>query len=167
MSDIIVHLQDDLREIQQVLLKYDGTEREATEEDKRLLEEKSIYLEDTYTLEELQAEGLDNREIVNCLEAVGIFLGYSSQVRKEMAEAVDHFMMALHYNPYSKDALAALLELFMEEVEEAGRGQKVYGLLTQMYDLEKEEDRELVMECALDVGFVQLCNEITIQETEK
>lgn len=167
MSDIIIHLQDDLREIQQVLLKYDGTEREAAEEDKRFLEEKSIYLENTYTLEELQAEGLDNQEIINCLEAVGVFLGYSSQVRKEPSEAVDHFMMALHYAPYSKDALTALLELFMEEMEEDGRGEKVYGLLSQMYDLDKDEEREFLIECALEAGFIQLCNEITIKQIEK
>ncbi len=167
MSDIIVHLQDDLREIQQVLLRYDSTEREVAEEDKRLLEEKSIYLENTYTLEELQAEGLDNQEIINCLEAVGIFMGYSSLLRKETSEAVDHFMMALHYAPYSKDALTALLELFMEEMEEDGRGEKVYGLLSQMYDLDKDEEREFLIECALKAGFVQLCNEITIKQIEK
>ena len=98
---------------------------------------------------------------------MGIFLGYSDLVKKDTAEAVDHFMMALHYNPYSEDALTSLLDVFLENMEEEGRGERVYGLLAQMYDFEKEEDREMVMECALKAGFIQLCNEITIQETEK
>lgn len=165
MSDIIAHLQEDLRGLQQLLTRLADAPQAAMEE-RKLLEEKSIYLENTYTLEELQAEGLQDAEIINCLEAVGIFLGYSDVVKKEPAQAIDHFMMALHYNPYSEDALTGLLEVFMENMEEEGRGQKVYGLLAQMYDFEKEKDREMVMECALEAGFIQLCNEITIQEAE-
>lgn len=167
MSDVIVHLQEDLRELQSLLMRFDDRSQEMTEEDRALLKEKSIYLEDTYTLEELQAEGLEDLEIINCLGAVGLFLGYSDRVRGDISEAVDHFMMALHYAPYSKDALSALLDLFMENMEEEDRGKKVYGLLAQMYDLEREQDREMIIECALEAGFVQLCNEITIQETEK
>lgn len=167
MAEIIAHLQEDLRGLQQILLKYSDTTQMINEEELRLLEEKIIYLENTYTLEELQAEGLSNAEIINCLEAVGIFLGYSDLVKKDTAGAIDHLMMALHYNPYSKDALSTLLDVFMENMEEEDRGQKVYGLLSQMYDLDKDEDREMIIECALDRGFIQLCNEITIQETEK
>lgn len=166
MSDIIAHLQEDLRGLQQLLTRLADAPQAAMEEERKLLEEKSIYLENTYTLEELQAEGLQDAEIINCLEAVGIFLGYSDVVKKEPAQAIDHFMMALHYNPYFEDALTGLLEVFMENMEEEGRGQKVYGLLAQMYDFEKEKDREMVMECALEAGFIQLCNEITIQEAE-
>lgn len=166
MSDIVAHLQEDLRGLQQLLSKLVNAPQTAMEDDRRLLEEKSIYLENTYTLEELQAEGLQDVEIINCLAAVGVFLGYSDLVKGDPAGAIDHFMMALHYDPYSEDALTALLDVFMENMEEEGRGQKVYGLLSQMYDFEKEKDREMVTECALGAGFVQLCNEITIQETE-
>lgn len=167
MSEIVAHLQEDLRELQRLLTKHVNRPQAMTEEDRDFLDEKRIYLENTYTLEELQAEGLKDAEIINCLEAVGVFLGYSDLVRGDIAEAVDHFMMTLHYNPYSEDALTSLLDVFMENMEEDGRGQKVYGLLSQMYDFEKEKDREMVIESALKVGFIQLCNEITIQETEK
>lgn len=167
MSEIVAHLQEDLQELQRVMVKHVDTPQAVTEEDRSFLEEKRVYIETTYTLEDLQAEGLENAEIINCLEAVGIFLGYSDLVKKDTAEAVDHFMMALHYNPYSEDALTSLLDVFLENMEEEGRGERVYGLLAQMYDFEKEEDREMVMECALKAGFIQLCNEITIQETEK
>ena len=167
MSEIVAHLQEDLQELQRIMVKHVDTPQAVTEEDRSFLEEKRVYIETTYTLEDLQAEGLEDVEIINCLEAVGIFLGYSDLVKGDTAEAIDHFMMALHYAPYSKDALTALLELFMENMEEEGRGQRVYGLLSQMYDFEKEEVREMVMSCAFEAGFVQLCNEITIQETEK
>lgn len=166
MSDIIAHLQEDLRGLQQLLTKLASAPQTASEDDRKLLDEKSIYIENTYTLEEMQAEGLEDAQIINALEAVGIFLGYSDVVKKEPAQAIDHFMMALHYNPYSEDALTALLEVFMENMEEEGRGQKVYGLLSQMYDFGQEKDREMVTECALEAGFIQLCNEITIQEAE-
>lgn len=167
MSDIIVHLQEDLRELQQLIQKYTDPEQTVGEDDLNLLSEKSIYIENTYTLEELQAEELNNVEIINCLEAVGIFLGYSDIVRDQISEAIDHLMMALHYNPYSKDALCTLLDVFMENMEEENRSQKVYDLLSKMYDFDKEEDKEMVIDCALETGFVQLCSEITIHETEK
>ncbi len=166
MSDIVAHLQEDLRGLQQLLTKLVNAPQTAMEDDRRLLEEKSIYLENTYTLEELQAEGLEDAQIINCLEAVGVILGYSDLVKGDPAAAINHFMMALHYNLYSEDALASLLDVFMENMEEEERGQKVYELLSQMYDFEKEKDREMVMECALEAGFIQLCNEITIQEAE-
>lgn len=167
MSQIILHLQEDLQELQQLVLKFEDPLQETGPEDKKLLNEKSIYLENTYTLEELQVEGLNNTEIINCLEAVGIFLGYSDIARKQMPEAIDHLMMALHYNPYSKDALITLLNVFMENMEEENRSQKVYEFLAQMYDFEKEEDKEMVIDCALEAGFVQLCSEITLREIEK
>ena len=167
MSDIIAYFQADLMELQRLLLKYTDGSQEVTKEDRALLDEKSIYLENTYTLEELQAEGLSNAQIIQCLETEGIVLGYCDLVRKNIPEALDHFMMALHYDPYSEDALSSLLELFMENMEEEGKGRKVYELLSQMYDFDKETDKEMVMECALEVGFVQLCNEIVIRETEK
>lgn len=166
MSEIMLHLQKDLQELQQLLLDFENGSRKLDEESRSLLEEKTLYLENTYTLEELQAEGLNNAEIINCLEAVGIFLGYSDVVRGDNSEAISHFMMSLHYNLYSKDALTSLLELFMEHMEEADRGQKVYELLSQMYDFSKEEDKEIVTDCALEAGFIQLCNEITIREIE-
>ena len=100
-------------------------------------------------------------------ESIGIFLGYCDIIRNQMPEAIDHLMMALHYNPYSKDALSTLLDVFMENMEEENKSQKVYELLSKMYDFDKEEDREMVIDCALDVGFVQLCSEITIHQTEK
>lgn len=167
MSDIIIHLQEDLRELQQLIQKYTDPEQTVGEDDLNLLSEKSIYIENTYTLEELQAEELNNVEIINCLEAVGIFLGYSDIVRDQISEAIDHLMMALHYSPYSKDALCTLLDVFMENMEEENRSQKVYDLLSKMYDFDKEEDKEMVIDCALETGFVQLCSEITIHETEK
>lgn len=167
MSQIILHLQEDLQELQQLVLKFEDPLQETGPEDKKLLNEKSIYLENTYTLEELQAEGLNNTEIINCLEAVGIFLGYSDITRKQMPEAIEHLMMALHYNPYSKDALTTLLSVFMENMEEENRSQRVYEFLAQMYDFEKEEDKEMVIGCALEAGFVQLCSEITLREIEK
>ena len=119
-------------------------------------------------LEELniRRKQLEDAQIINCLEAVGVILGYSDLVKGDPAAAIDHFMMALHYNLYSEDALVSLLDVFMENMEEEERGQKVYELLSQMYDFEKEKDREMVMECALEAGFIQLCNEITIQEAE-
>lgn len=167
MSDIVIHLQEDLRELQQLIQKYTDPEQTISEEDLNLLSEKSIYIENTYTLEELQAEKLNNVKIINCLESVGIFLGYSDIVRNQISEAIDHLMMALHYNPYSKDALCTLLDVFMENMEEENRSQKVYDLLSKMYDFDKEEDKEMVVDCALETGFVQLCSEITIHETEK
>lgn len=118
MSDIIIHLQKDLQELQEIIQKYVNLEQSADEKIWDVLNEKSIYLENTYTLEELQAEGLSNRDIITSLEAVGIFLGYSDLIRNQKAEAIDHFMMALHYNPYSKDALCALLDIFLEDMEE-------------------------------------------------
>lgn len=166
MQEIILHLQKDLQELQQLLIDCENTSQGLDEESKSLLDEKTLYLENTYTLEELQAEGLNNAEIINCLEAVGIFLGYSDVMKGDIPEAIDHFMMALHYNLYSKDALISLLELFMENMEESDRGQKVYELLSQMYDFSKEEDREIVTDCGLEAGFIQLCNEITIREIE-
>lgn len=167
MSQIIAHLQEDLQELQQLVLKLDNPLQKTSPEDEKILNEKSIYLENTYTLEELQAEGLNNAEIINCLEAVGIFLGYSDIVRNQIPEAIDHLMMALHYNPYSKDALTTLLDVFMENMEEENRSQKVYGLLSQMYDFDKEEDKKIVIDCALEAGFVQLCSEITLHQIEK
>ncbi len=167
MSQIIAHLQEDLQELQQLVLKLDNPLQKTSPEDEKILNEKSIYLENTYTLEELQAEGLNNAEIINCLEAVGIFLGYSDIVRNQIPEAIDHLMMALHYNPYSKDALTTLLDVFMENMEEENRSQKVYGLLSQMYDFDKEEDKKMVIDCALEAGFVQLCSEITFHQIEK
>ena len=158
MSQIIAHLQEDLQELQQLVLKLDNPLQKTSPEDEKILNEKSIYLENTYTLEELQAEGLNNAEIINCLEAVGIFLGYSDIVRNQIPEAIDHLMMALHYNPYSKDALTTLLDVFMENMEQENRSQKVYGLLSQMYDFDKEEDKKMVIDCALEAGFVQLCS---------
>lgn len=98
MSDIIIHLQKDLQELQGIMQKYVNSEQTSDEKSLSVLNEKSIYLENTYTLEELQAEGLSNGDIINCLEAVGIFLGYSDLIRNQKAEAIDHFMMALHYN---------------------------------------------------------------------
>ena len=167
MSQIIAHLQEDLQELQQLVIKLDNPLQKTSPEDEKILSEKSIYLENTYTLEELQAEGLNNAEIINCLEAVGIFLGYSDIVRNQIPEAIDHLMMALHYNPYSKDALTTLLDVFMENMEEENRSQKVYGLLSQMYDFDKEEDKKMVIDCALEAGFVQLCSEITFHQIEK
>jgi hypothetical protein len=167
MSDIIIHLQKDLQELQEIIQKYVNLEQSADEKIWDVLNEKSIYLENTYTLEELQAEGLSNRDIITSLEAVGIFLGYSDLIRNQKAEAIDHFMMALHYNPYSKDALCALLDIFLEDMEEEDRGSKVYEFLSKMYDFKEAKDKDMVMDCALEVGFVQLCSEITIQETEK
>ncbi len=167
MSQIIAHLQEDLQELQQLVIKLDNPLQKTSPEDEKILNEKSIYLENTYTLEELQAEGLNNAEIINCLEAVGIFLGYSDIVRNQIPEAIDHLMMALHYNPYSKDALTTLLDVFMENMEEENRSQKVYGLLSQMYDFDKEEDKKMVIDCALEAGFVQLCSEITFHQIEK
>lgn len=166
MSEIITQLQNDLQELQQLLQRQDPISRKLSEEDTRILTEKSIYLENTYTLEDLQAEGLDSTDIRNCLEAVGIFLGYSDLVRKNPSEAINHFMMALHYNPYSKDALCALLEVFMENMEEEGRGTKVYDFLSQMYDFSQEQDKKMVSDCALESSFVQLFNEITLHEME-
>ena len=84
MSQIIAHLQEDLQELQQLVLKLDNPLQKTSPEDEKILNEKSIYLENTYTLEELQAEGLNNAEIINCLEAVGIFLGYSDIVRNQI-----------------------------------------------------------------------------------
>ncbi len=167
MSDIIIHLQEDLQEIQQLIQKYSNPEYPIGDEDMNFFNEKCIYLENTYTLEELQAEGLSNIEIINCLESVGIFLGYSDIVKNQMPEAIDHLMMALHYNPYSKDALCTLLDIFLEDMPEENRSQKVYDLLSKMYDFDKEEDKDMVIDCALETGFVQLCSEITIHETEK
>lgn len=167
MSDIMIHLQEDLKELQQLIQKYSSPEQTISEEDLNYFNEKCIYLENTYTLEELQAEGLSNAEIINALEAVGIFLGYSDIVKHQIPEAIDHLMMALHYNPYSKDALSTLLDIFLENMEEENRSQKVYELLSKMYDFEKEKDKEMVIDCALETGFVQLCSEITIHETEK
>lgn len=167
MSEIIAHLQEDLRELQQLIQKYNNPEQVISEEDMNLFNEKCIYLENTYTLEEFQAEGLGKTEITVCLESVGIFLGYSDIIRKQIPEAIDHLMMALHYNPYSKDALCTLLDVFIENMEEENRSQKVYDFLSKMYDFEKEEDKEMVIDCALEVGFVQLCSEITIHEIEK
>lgn len=167
MSDIIIHLQKDLRELQEIMQKYANSEQTSDEKSLSVLNEKSIYLENTYTLEELQAEGLSNGEIINSLEAVGIFLGYSDLIRNQKAEAIDHFMMALHYNPYSNDALCSLLDIFLEDMEEKDRGRKVYEFLSKMYDFNEAKDKDMVMDCALEVGFVQLCSEITIRETEK
>lgn len=167
MSDIIIHLQEDLQDLQQLIQKYSSREQTINTEDVALFSEKCTYLENTYTLEELQAEGLNNMEIITCLESIGIFLGYCDIIRNQMPEAIDHLMMALHYNPYSKDALSTLLDVFMENMEEENKSQKVYELLSKMYDFDKEEDREMVIDCALDVGFVQLCSEITIHQTEK
>lgn len=167
MSDIIIHLQKDLRELQEIMQKYANSEQTSDEKSLSVLNEKSIYLENTYTLEELQAEGLSNGEIINSLEAVGIFLGYSDLIRNQKAEAIDHFMMALHYNPYSNDALCSLLDIFLEDMEEKDRGSKVYEFLSKMYDFNEAKDKDMVMDCALEVGFVQLCSEITIRETEK
>lgn len=167
MSDIMSYFQNDLLELKRLLLKHINEPEGVTEEERALLDEKSIYLENTYTLEELQAEGLDNGQIIKCLESEGIFLGYCDMVKKNIPGAIDHFMMALHYAPHSEEALTSLLELFMENMEEEGRGKKVYELLAQMYDFDKEEDKEMVMECALEAGFVQLCSEIIIRETEK
>ena len=92
MSDIVAHLQEDLRGLQQLLTKLVNAPQTAMEDDRRLLEEKSIYLENTYTLEELQAEGLQDVEIINCLAAVGVFLGYSDLVKGDPAGAIDHFI---------------------------------------------------------------------------
>lgn len=167
MSDIIIHLQEDLQELQGIMQKYVNSEQTSDEKSLSVLNEKSIYLENTYTLEELQAEGLSNGEIINCLEAVGIFLGYSDLIRNQKAEAIDHFMMALHYNLYSNDALCSLLDIFLEDMEEKDRGSKVYEFLSKMYDFNEPKDKDMVMDCALEVGFVQLCSEITIRETEK
>ena len=167
MSDIIIHLQRDLRELPEIMQKYVNSEQTLNEKSLSVLNEKSIYLENTYTLEELQVEGLSNGEIINSLEAVGIFLGYSDLIRNQKAEAIDHFMMALHYNPYSNDALCSLLDIFLEDMEEKDRGSKVYEFLSKMYDFNKDKDKDMVMDCALEVGFVQLCSEITIRETEK
>lgn len=166
MSEIIMHLQKDLQELQQFIQKY-SNQQPINEEDLNIFNEKCIYLENTYTLEELQAEGLSNAEIINCLEAVGIFLGYADIVKNQIPEAIDHLMMALHYNPYSKDALSTLLDVFLENMEEENRSQKVYDLLSKMYDFDKEDDKEMVIDCALETGFVQLCSEVTIRETEK
>ena len=94
MSDIIIHLQNDLQELQQLIQKHVDPEQIASEIDLNLLNEKSMYLENTYTLEELQAEGLSNAEIRNCLEAVGIFLGYIDIIGNQTPQAIDHFMMA-------------------------------------------------------------------------
>lgn len=167
MSDIIIHLQNDLQELQQLIQKHVDPEQIASEIDLNLLNEKSMYLENTYTLEELQAEGLSNAEIRNCLEAVGIFLGYIDIIGNQTPQAIDHFMMALHYNPYSKDALCSLLDIFLEDMKEEDRGAKVYEFLSKMYDFTDSRDKDMVMDCALETGFVQLCSEITIQETEK
>jgi len=167
MSDIIIHLQKDLQELQGIMQKYVNSEQTSDEKSLSVLNEKSIYLENTYTLEELQAEGLSNGDIINCLEAVGIFLGYSDLIRNQKAEAIDHFMMALHYNLYSKDALCSLLDIFLEDMEEKDRGSRVYEFLSKMYDFNELKDKDMVMDCALEVGFAQLCSEITIQETEK
>ena len=167
MSDIIIHLQRDLRELQEIMQKYVNSEQTLNEKSLSVLNEKSIYLENTYTLEELQVEGLSNGEIINSLEAVGIFLGYSDLIRNQKAEAIDHFMMALHYNPYSNDALCSLLDIFLEDMEEKDRGSRVYEFLSKMYDFNELKDKDMVMDCALEVGFAQLCSEITIQETEK
>lgn len=167
MSDIIIHLQEDLQELQEIMQKYVNSEETTDQKILDVLNEKSIYLENTYTLEELQAEGLSNGEIINSLEAVGIFLGYSDIVRNQKAEAIDHFMMALHYNPYSSDALCSLLDIFLEDMKELDRGRKVYEFLSKMYDFNEPRDRDMVMDCALEVGFVQLCSEITIRETQK
>lgn len=167
MSDIIVHLQKDLQELQQLIQKYLSPELIASEADLDLLNEKSMYLENTYTLEDLQAEGLSNVEIINCLEAVGIFLGYTDIIRDQTSEAIDHFMMALHYNLYSKDALCSLLDIFLEDMNQEDRGRQVYEFLSKMYDFSNPKDKDMVMDCALETGFVQLCSEITIQETEK
>lgn len=167
MSDIIIHLQEDLQELQGIMQKYVNSEQTSDEKNLSVLNEKSIYLENTYTLEELQAEGLSNGEIINCLEAVGIFLGYSDLIRNQKAEAIDHFMMALHYNLYSNDALCSLLDIFLEDMDEKDRGSKVYEFLSKMYDFNEPKDKDMVMDCALEVGFVQLCSEITIRETEK
>lgn len=167
MSDIIIHLQNDLQELQQLIQKHVNPEQIAREIDLNLLNEKSMYLENTYTLEELQAEGLKKAEIINCLEAVGIFLGYSDLIRNQTLQAIDHFMMALHYNPYSKDALCSLLDIFLEDMEEKDQGRKVYEFLSQMYDFNDSKNKDMVMDCALETGFIQLCSEITIRETEK
>ena len=167
MSDIMVHLKKDLQEMQEIMQKYVNSEQTSDGRNLDILSEKSIYLENTYTLEELQAEGLSNGEIINSLEAVGIFLGYSDIIRSQKAEAIDHFMMALHYNPYSNDALCSLLDIFLEDMEEEGRGSKVYEFLSKMYNFDEPRDRDMVMDCALEAGFVQLCSEISIRETEK
>lgn len=167
MSDIIIYLQNDLQELQQLLQKHINPEQVASEIDLHLLDEKSTYLENTYTLEELRAEGLSNTEIRSCLEAIGIFLGYIDIIRNQTSQAIDHFMMALHYNPYSKDALCSLLDIFLEDMKEEARGRTVYEFLTKMYDFSNPRDKDMVMDCALETGFVQLCSEITIQETEK
>lgn len=167
MSDIIIHLQEDLLELQEIMQKYVNSEQITDQKILDILNEKSIYLENTYTLEELQAEGLSNGEIISSLEAVGIFLGYSDIIRNQKAEAIDHFMMALHYNPYSNDALCSLLDIFQEDMKELDRGKKVYEFLSKMYDFNESRDRNMVMDCALEAGFVQLCSEITIRETEK
>ncbi len=167
MSDIMVHLKKDLQEMQEIMQKYVNSEQTSDGRNLDILSEKSIYLENTYTLEELQAEGLSNAEIINGLEAVGIFLGYSDVIRNQKSEAIDHFMMALHYNPYSSDALCSLLDIFLEDMEEEGRGSKVYEFLSKMYNFDEPRDRDMVMDCALEAGFVQLCSEISIRETEK
>lgn len=166
MSEIITQLQNDLHELQLLLQKQDLVTRKLPEEDQKTLTEKSIYIENTYTLEDLQAEGLGSADIRNCLEAVGIVLGYSDLARADASEAINHFMMALHYNPYSKDGLCALLELFMENMEEEGRGAKVYDLLSQMYDFSQKEDRQMVLDCALETDFMQLFNEIIGRQIE-
>lgn len=53
------------------------------------------------------------------------------------------------------------------DMKELDRGRKVYEFLSKMYDFNEPRDRDMVMDCALEVGFVQLCSEITIRETEK